>query len=78
MTDKSFPTRTQLSLSEYMSSRRSQSFGGVPEMRMISQADIRSMLPKAALKSAKAMYNIPAMFIAFLDNLSECEELVNA
>ena len=56
--DKSFPTRTQLSLSEYRSSRRRQSFGGMPEMRMRSQRDIRSMLSKAALKSTNAMYNV--------------------
>ena len=32
--------------------------GGVPEMRMRSQMDIRSMLSKAALKSTNAMYNV--------------------
>ena len=56
--DKSFPTRTQLSLSEYRSSRRRHSFGGMPVMRMRSQRDIRSMLSKAALKSTNAMYNV--------------------
>ena len=37
---------------------RRQSFGGVPEMRMRSQRDMRSMLSKAALKSTNAMYNV--------------------
>ncbi len=55
---KSFRTRPQLSLSEQMSSRRRQSFGGVPEMQMRSQRDMRSMLSKAALKYTKAMYNV--------------------
>ena len=41
-----------------VSSSRRQSFGGVPEMRMRSQRDMRSMLSKAALKSTNAMYNV--------------------
>ena len=32
--------------------------GGVPEMRMRSQRDMRSMLSKAALQSTNTMYNV--------------------
>ena len=63
--DNSFPTRTQLSLSAYRISRRRQSFGGMPEMRMRSQGDIRSMLSKAALKSTNAMYNVRLCSLPF-------------
>ena len=51
-------TNTAFTVGVHEFSRRRHSFGGVPEMRTISQRDMRSMLSKAALKSTNAMYNV--------------------